>query len=117
MKVMKFKKGIRLTIGATNEKEKLLEIIEFRNNCLDHLDELRTIIKFPHNVQQRAIGGVLSTAMNAFDYGVIIGKRIERAKHNKATRNTNIKLEILEDEEELKLKLDNYIGLHSKNII
>lgn len=84
LKTIKLKKGENFNNSKILEKhEKLLKIIGFQCSYKNHLDELEAIIKRPLNKRQRAMGGILSTVMDSFNYGVMIGKRMEREKHKR----------------------------------
>ncbi|PJI08317.1 MULTISPECIES: hypothetical protein [Clostridium] len=61
----------------------LKEQIYPKNNILD---TLISIFNTEYNKRQRKCGGVLSTIVDCYQYGVVMGKRQERAKHKTKAR-------------------------------
>jgi hypothetical protein len=48
--------------------------------CYDYLKEINHIMKDEYNQDQLKKGGILSVSLDCFALGIIIGKKIERAK-------------------------------------
>lgn len=99
MEVTKLEEGLRITIPGISD----IEVIERQKKLLKEVDtlpegkklskmlgeqtifndynkELFAIINLPDNKEQRKIGEIFSTVIDCFDYGVIIGKRMERKR-------------------------------------
>ena len=89
---------------------KELQYIKEQNLFWEYTEEIHQVFYSDWNKSQREKGDCYGTSLDCFYLGVIIGKRIERAKCKKINKRFNDKG--LEREEELlaeieKLKLEN----------
>lgn len=90
----------------------------------DYMDEVVSIIKRKHNQQQLKKGSSLGIAIDCFALGVIVGKRVERAKCKLKKISNAAALErekeLLFEVEALKLrndKLEKSIAVISKKLM
>jgi len=81
--VLKKQDELLKVIDALSEEKKLREILGKQTIFNDYLDELEAIINDPRPERQRKCGSIFSIVVDSFDYGVMIGKRLERAKHKR----------------------------------
>jgi hypothetical protein len=65
------------------KRPNLTFLIENQNIHSEYLNDLIKIADLESNKSERRKGGLLSTMLDCFNYGLIIGKQLERAKHKK----------------------------------
>jgi hypothetical protein len=66
------------------KRAKMLEFILGQHPVYEkYCEDLMLIFNFESNRNQRMAGSIISTLWDCFNYGITVGKRMERARHRK----------------------------------